>query len=117
MAAPPAPTRGSKAGRSQPPAPPVGAAARTQFSNPASSPSIAVYAVGATGNATPTAVIAGGNTGLLGPGAMAFDAAGRLYVANGNIIVYQAGVTGNVAPAATIAGSNTGLNGPSSIAF
>src|SRR2546425_12957020 len=108
MAAPPAPTRGSKAGRSQPPAPPVGAAARTYLSTPASSPSITVYAVGATGNATPTAIIAGGNTGLIGPGAMAFDAAGRLYVANGNslsltynITVYGAGATGNVAPTAT----------------
>ena len=81
--------------------------------------SITVYAAGATGNATPTATIAGSNTGLNGPGAIALDAAGQLYVANwaGTITVYAAGATGNATPTATIAGSNTGLYFPGSITF
>jgi len=46
---------------------------------------------------TPTATIAGGNTGLSSPQAIALDGAGNIYVANGfpsSITVYAAGRTG-----------------------
>jgi sugar lactone lactonase YvrE len=82
--------------------------------------SITVYAAGASGNATPTATIAGGNTGLSAPWGIARDGAGNLYVANGgsdSITVYAAGASGNVTPTATIAGGNTGLNVPFGIAL
>ncbi len=93
-----------------------------------SSGSIAVYAAGANGNATPIATIQGSNTGLITPAGIALDAAGRLYVANpgggcgrcsasNTITVYTPGATGNVAPMGIIAGSNTGLNTPTSITF
>jgi len=82
--------------------------------------SITVYAAGASGNATPTATIAGGNTGLNSPQGIAVDGAGNMYVANtGNnsITVYAAGASGNATPIATIAGGNTGLQFPSGIAL
>ncbi|PYO70626.1 MAG: hypothetical protein DMD64_16905, partial [Gemmatimonadetes bacterium] len=81
--------------------------------------SITVYAAGASGNATPTATIAGGNTGLNFPNGVALDGAGNIYVVNefsgsaggpGTITVYAAGASGNVTPTATIAGGNTGLS-------
>src|SRR5438093_1303346 len=81
--------------------------------------SITVYAAGASGNATPTATIAGGNTGLNFPNGIALDGAGNIYVGNdgGNsIMVYAAGASGNVTPMATIAGGNTGLSFPYGIA-
>ena len=85
---------------------------------------ITVYAAGARCNATPTATIAGSNTGLSGPFGIALDAAGRLYVANngvaggpGSITVYAAGATGNATPTATIPGSNAGLTDPEAIAL
>jgi hypothetical protein len=87
--------------------------------NPGSN-SIAVFAAGASGNATPTATITGGNTGLNGPFGIARDGAGNLYVVNdGNnsITVYAAGASVNATPTATIAGGNTGLNGPLGIAL
>jgi lactonase family protein with 7-bladed beta-propeller/NHL repeat-containing protein len=80
---------------------------------------VAVYAPGATGNATPLRVITGPNTGFRGPAGIALDATGQLYVANqGNAItLYPPGATGNAPPAATLAGSSTGLNGPADIAL
>src|SRR5437762_12073590 len=44
--------------------------------------SISIYASGASGDATPTATIAGSNTGLSTPQGIAVDAAGTIYVAN-----------------------------------
>jgi len=76
--------------------------------------------VGASGNATPTATIAGGNTGLDNPFGIALDGAGNIYAANlpGNsITVYAAGASGNATPTATISGNNTGLNRPALITF
>jgi hypothetical protein len=113
------------------------AAGRLYVANPqlagvgSSSGSIAVYAAGANGNATPIATIQGSNTGLNTPAGIALDAAGRLYVANpgnggsvgpwagpGNTVtVYTPGATGNVAPTGMIAGRKTGLNNPTSITF
>src|SRR5439155_7390472 len=80
--------------------------------------SITVYAAGASGNVTPAATIAGGNTGLGSPAGIALDGAGNIYVANsgGSITVYAAGANGNATPTATIAGGNTGLNSPTLIA-
>src|SRR6266571_2697869 len=91
---------------------------------PSSGGSITIYAGSATGNATPTATVGGGNTGLSNPWGIVTDAAGRLYVTNsycsgdtGRITVYAAGATGNAPPVATIAGSNTGLSVPTGIAL
>src|SRR6266516_477290 len=80
---------------------------------------ITVYAAGASGNVTPTATIAGGNTGLANPQGIALDGAGNLYVANAanRITVYAAGANGNATPMATIAGGNTGLDLPAAIAL
>src|SRR5947199_9544461 len=81
--------------------------------------SITVYAAGANGNATPTATIAGGNTGLNFPAGIALDGAGNIHVPNANcnfssggITVYAAGANGNATPTAAINGGNTGLNPP-----
>src|SRR5437016_7438106 len=82
--------------------------------------SITVYAAGASGNATPVATIAGGNTGLSLPFGVALDGAGKIYVTNSggsSITVYAAGASGNATPAATIAGVNTGLGFPLGIAL
>ena len=83
--------------------------------------SVTIYPAGATGNATPTATIAGSSTGLSVPTGIAVDPAGRLYVTNimGNnnsITVYAVGATGNAAPSAAITGSNTSLRNPDGIA-
>jgi sugar lactone lactonase YvrE len=66
--------------------------------------SVRVFAPGANFDATPTVVIAGANTGLFVPFAMGLDAAGKIYVANGNntVTVYAAGATGDATPLATI---------------
>ena len=79
---------------------------------------ILIFAAGASGNATPTATIAGDNTGLASPVGIALDGAGNIYVTSGNsIMVYAAGASGNATPTATIAGGNTGLNVPELITF
>jgi sugar lactone lactonase YvrE len=82
--------------------------------------SITIYAAGATGNVAPVDSIVGNNTGLNDGVGIAFDAAGRLYVASmsgyGTITVYAAGASGDATPVATIAGSNTGLDGRAALA-
>src|SRR5438034_700103 len=81
--------------------------------------SVAAYAPGASGDATPIDTIAGSNTGLNAGGALALDSAGNLYVANyygSSITVYAPGANGNATPSTTIAGSNTGLSWPWGIA-
>ncbi len=86
---------------------------------------ILVFEEGASGNATPTATIAGGNTGLDFPYGVAHDGAGNIYATNSgssgvgssSITVYAAGANGDAAPIATIRGSNTGLNFPLGIAL
>jgi hypothetical protein len=84
----------------------------------------------ATGNATPVATIAGGNTGLILPRGIAL-AGGSLYVANygghppdyqlapyaSNVLVCAPGATGSVAPAATIAWPSEGLSEPTFLTF
>src|SRR2546422_493712 len=83
--------------------------------------SITVFAAGATGDAIPTAVIAGGDTRLDSPVAVSLDASGNIYVANFDIAVpritlYAPGATGNAVPTAVIAGSATGLCDPFALA-
>jgi hypothetical protein len=80
--------------------------------------SLAAYAPGASGSATPIATISGHATGLHAPSAVAISSTGKLFVANaGNdsITEYAADATGNASPTATISGTKTGLDGPSSI--
>jgi sugar lactone lactonase YvrE len=87
--------------------------------SPAKEPSITIYSSGSNGNVAPLATIRGSNTGLTGPTGIALDAAGNIYVVNGNnsITVYPAGSNGDEAPLATISGSNTGLIGSFGIAI
>jgi len=78
---------GSSTGLNNPDAVAVDAAANIYVTNfgavstPATA-SITIYAPGASGDATPTATIAGSNTGLSTPQGIAVDAAGTIYVAN-----------------------------------
>jgi hypothetical protein len=80
--------------------------------------SITVYAANPSGalNEAPLATIAGNNTALIHPTAVAIDATGKIYVGNSgaSITVYAANPSGtlNEAPIATISGSNTGLTSP-----
>ena len=87
-------------------------------------PSVTVYAAGATGNASPKQNIAGSKTLLDNPHGVAVDSSGDVYVDNiadpvsvpASLSVYGAGATGNVAPVQDIAGSNTQLNGVTGVA-
>jgi len=82
--------------------------------------SITVYAADASGDASPTATIAGSNTRLTDPQAVALDAAGEVYVVNAfvnRILIFAAGATGNVPPTDSIVGLNTHLDFPQGIAF
>ena len=82
--------------------------------------SVAVYAEGATGDATPIQTIRGFHTGLAFPTDVAVDASRDIYVANeGNssVTVYSAGATGNVPPIETIGGSMSGVLDPYGIAL
>jgi len=83
--------------------------------------SITVFATGATGDAVPTGVIAGGDTRLDSPVAVTLDAAGNIYVANfdvtvPSITVYAPGASGNAVPTAVITGGQTGLCDPFALA-
>src|SRR6266480_554637 len=83
--------------------------------------SITVFAAGATGDAIPTAVIAGSDTRLDSPVAVTLDASGNIYVANfditvPSITVYAPGASGNAVPKAVIAGAATGLCDPFALA-
>ena len=65
----------------------------------------------------PLATITGSSTGLNGPGFLALDAGGKIYVTDAStasILVYGANPSGtlNEAPLATISGSNTTLLAP-----
>jgi hypothetical protein len=96
--------------------------------------SITVYPPGSNANVSPIAKIVGDGwgpdkdkTGLGAPSAIALDANGNIYVANGQsysgsdaigtITIYAPGSNGNAAPARTIVGTKTGLNVPVSIAI
>jgi hypothetical protein len=98
---------------------------------------VAVYPPGSDGNATPSTVIAGRNTKIVAPSAVAVDPGGSIYVTNkgpmkckrvssgstcspnghGSITVYASGSNGDVKPTATITGANTGLQFPFGISL
>jgi sugar lactone lactonase YvrE len=83
-------------------------------------PSVGIYPVGASGNATPTATIEGANTGFSQPDGVARDAAGNLYVCDfmlSRVAVFASGATGNASPIRVIQGGGTGLSGPVGMAF
>jgi hypothetical protein len=86
----------------------------------ASGNSIAGFAAGTSGSATPNLTIAGAGTGLDEPFGIAVTPSGTLYVANEEapaVTEYPASSNGNAAPAITISGGPTGLNGPTGIAL
>ena len=82
---------------------------------------IRVYRSGAGGNEAPVRTIMGSYTRLSGPGAVAFDRAGNLYVPNtwgagaGSVTVYGPADTGDLRPRRIIAGEATGLHEPSAL--
>jgi sugar lactone lactonase YvrE len=66
---------------------------------------ISVFADDARGNVAPLREIHGPRTGLAGPGGLAVDAGGHLYVVNrrsGPVTVYPPGAAGDVAPLRTL---------------
>src|SRR2546422_2051108 len=78
---------------------------------------ILIFAAGASGNATPTATIAGGNTGLDFPYGVAHDGAGNIYATNwsfgvgsSKITVYAAGANAGPAPPPPVQGGHTRPN-------
>jgi sugar lactone lactonase YvrE len=79
--------------------------------------SVNVYPAGSNGDASPTATIAGADTGLSEPHGIVLDSSGSLYVSNsnggtsqsGSVTVYPAGSTGDAVPAATIISNLTAL--------
>jgi len=82
------------------------------------SPRVEIFAKGSTGDAAPSAQIAGPHTGLAWPAGVAVGAKGTIYVANyqgGSITEYPAGATGDVAPTRTITGLKTQLWHPSAL--
>ena len=86
--------------------------------------SITIYRAGSNGDDQPTARIAGANTGLTAPSAIALDSHGFIYVTNvsdsqekpDSIVVYAPGSNGNAAPARVISGPATLLSEPDGIA-
>jgi hypothetical protein len=81
--------------------------ATSEFAN-----AVLAYPAGASGDATPVRVIAGPHTGLDGPSGIAHDAAGTIYVANGNantITEYPADANGDVPPLRTIRRTGGGV--------
>lgn len=83
--------------------------------------SVTEYMTGADGKPGAVATIKGARTGLNFPTAVAVDAAGNLFVANGgggvSVNEYAKGATGNVAPIATISGADTELGFPTGLAI
>lgn len=63
--------------------------------------SVTIYALDASGDATPKRTISGSSTGLLGPLGIARDTQRRVYVANrsgGKVTVYEPGAGGDATP-------------------
>jgi hypothetical protein len=81
--------------------------------------SVTEYRLGADGDISPIATIAGADTRLSDPAGVAVDAFGNLWVSNGradSVTEYGRDADGDVSPIATIAGADTGLSGPAGIA-
>jgi sugar lactone lactonase YvrE len=85
--------------------------------------SVRVYRRGAEGNDAPLRRINGGYTKLNGPGGLAVDRHGRLYVPNrygagrGSVTVYDSTADGDVRPLRLLAGPATGLLAPAAVAL
>jgi hypothetical protein len=81
---------------------------------------INAFALGASGNATPVATLAGPQTTLDAPAGITFDPMGRLHVANAYanaVDVFAAGASGNVTPVGILAGAQADLTDPSGVAL
>jgi hypothetical protein len=88
------------------------------FRSTNASGSVTVYSAGSQGNVAPIAQITGPPSGyrMMGPSAVALDAAGDIYVSgltSNSVSVYAPGANGDPAPIRYISGSNTKLNTPS----
>jgi hypothetical protein len=109
------------------PATPPPVATTTPTSNGSATPgiyvtnqnnSVTVFALDASGNATPARTISGANTGLSLPIGIGVDRQGNLYVANregGTVGVFPVDASGNVAPTRSI--SSPGMGSPQGIAL
>jgi sugar lactone lactonase YvrE len=84
---------------------------------------VLVYRAGATGNEAPVRGIIGSFTRLNGPGGVALDRAGNVYVPNrygtgpGSVTVFGPAADGDARPLRIIAGPATGLAAPSAVAL
>ena len=84
-----------------------------------SSSAINVYPPGSNSNVSPSLVIAGADTGLSVPNAIAVDSDNNLYVSNnypGSVTVYAAASTGDSVPITTITSRFNGIDQASGIA-
>jgi hypothetical protein len=82
--------------------------------------SLTVYQLGANGDSPPLRTIAGSNTQLEVPVALALDASDHLYVASiskNRVTVYPAQASGNAGPLRVLEGPETLLSGPSGLAL
>ena len=73
---------------------------------------------GVSGNTGPVVTLAGPDTGLASPSAVAIDLSGQIWVANtaaNSLTAYAAGATGDAKPVVTIAGPATGLRSPQAL--
>ncbi len=73
---------------------------------------VAVPASADTIDPSPTTIISGDATGLVGPVGVSLDGAGNIYVtddANNSVTVFAADATGNATPTRVISGNATGL--------
>lgn len=85
-----------------------------------SAPSLETFAKNASGDAAPQRTIAGATTTLQTPHGLAYDASGKLWVADaaGNdVAAFAPAANGNTAPSSALAGSATALNAPQGVAF
>jgi sugar lactone lactonase YvrE len=84
---------------------------------------VRVYRPGAQGNEAPVRTITGGYTKLNGPGGLAIDSKGNVYVPNrwgagtGSVTIYGPEADGDVRPLRMIAGPATGLQSPAAVAL
>ncbi len=84
---------------------------------------VRIYRPGASGNEAPVRTIIGGYTKLNGPGGLAIDSKGNIYVPNrwgagaGSVTIYGPEADGDVRPLRMLAGPATGLQSPAAVAL
>jgi sugar lactone lactonase YvrE len=84
---------------------------------------VRIYRPGASANEAPVRTIIGGYTKLNGPGGLAIDSKGKVYVPNrwgagaGSVTIYGPEADGDVRPLSMIAGPATGLQSPVAVAL